>query len=268
MAISKFARLFGILITTTIKMLSYLPQGLLRQFEALFAKAQGKGLGTSTIALEISSIGRLITQNRNFEPRVVFDIGANTGEWTEHCLAAFPNCAVWAFEPSMGAWMSLSERFERNLRVEIHRLGISDQAGSSILYKNSELSGLSSLSKRRLTHFGIDLNNEEQIELTTLDDFCLQRNLWPEIIKLDIEGHELSALRGGMSALSKARIVQFEFGGANLDSRTNFQDFYYFFKERGFSIFRITPSGNYRITKYSEWDEVFLTTNFLALRDD
>lgn len=35
--------------------------------------------------------------------------------------------------------------------------------------------------------------------------------------------------------------VTFEFGGCNIDTRTYFQDYWYFFKTFGFRVFRITP---------------------------
>jgi hypothetical protein len=50
------------------------------------------------------------------------------------------------------------------------------------------------------------------------------------MVKMDIEGHELTALKGFGAALDVARVLQFEFGGCNIDSRTYFQDFWYFLK--------------------------------------
>jgi len=61
-------------------------------------------------------------------------------------------------------------------------------------------------------------------------------------------------------------LVAFEFGGCNIDTRTFFQDFWYFFREVHFRIFRITPSGYlYPIESYKEIYEQFRTTNFIAI---
>jgi hypothetical protein len=63
-------------------------------------------------------------------------------------------------------------------------------------------------------------------------------------------------------------MVMFEFGGCNIDTRTYFQDFFYFFKKHDMSIYRITPSGFFHpIPKYLEELEQFRTTNFLATRE-
>jgi len=84
------------------------------------------------------------------------------------------------------------------------------------------------------------------------------------MVKLDIEGHELTALEGFGDALTATKALQFEFGGCNIDTRTYFRDFWYFFKERNFDIYRITPLGAEKMTRYKQNDEYFLTTNFIA----
>jgi len=55
-------------------------------------------------------------------------------------------------------------------------------------------------------------------------------------------------------------------GGANIDTRTFFQDFWYFFAKHNYDLFRITPFGVQKIDEYKERDEFFSTTNFIAIR--
>ena len=91
------------------------------------------------------------------------------------------------------------------------------------------------------------------------------------MLKIDVEGHELDILYGSLYMLRNERIkmISFEFGGCNIDSRTYFQDFWYFFKENGmWSIFRIAPSGYLvPIQQYKEIYEQFCTTNFLVINN-
>jgi hypothetical protein len=86
-----------------------------------------------------------------------------------------------------------------------------------------------------------------------------------DIVKIDVEGHELSVLKGFGQAILHTKIIQFEFGGCNIDTRTYFQDFWYFFKERNFSLYIITPLGLSKIEKYIESLEFFSTTNYFAV---
>jgi hypothetical protein len=83
---------------------------------------------------------------------------------------------------------------------------------------------------------------------------------------MDVEGHELEILEGAKNSLINLEIIQFEFGGANIDTRTYFQDFWYFFQNSGFEIYRLIPSGTMLITHYSECDETFRTTNYIAVK--
>jgi len=120
---------------------------------------------------------------------------------------------------------------------------------------------------RRLSHFDIDLNYKELIHLESLDNFCKDKGInHINFLKLDVEGHEYKVLQGAKDLIGKNSIdfIQFEFGGANIDSRTYFQDFYYLLTPY-YKIYRILKDGLIAIDTYKEIYEIFLTTNFLAI---
>lgn len=48
-------------------------------------------------------------------------------------------------------------------------------------------------------------------------------------------------------------------------NKTHFQDFHYLVKD-DFHIYRIVKDGLYKINRYSEFQEIFSTTNYLAER--
>ena len=83
-----------------------------------------------------------------------------------------------------------------------------------------------------------------------------------------MEGHELDVLDGAkvMFANKAIDMVTFEFGGCNIDTRTFFQDFWYFFSKNDMAIYRILPNQRlYHITSYNESREQFDTTNYVAI---
>jgi len=222
---------------------------------------QGKGWGSGTVIEEATQAIGFI-QSQPSDEIVVLDIGANVGNYSKAILDLRPNAKIFAFEPSSFARKLLEDNFPNEKRVDIFPFALSSSSGKAVLWSDKAGSGLGSLTKRRLDHFNIN----EEIQLLTLDEWNLNRSVKPDLIKIDVEGHELDVLMGGEGILKDTKIVQFEFGGCNIDSRTYFQDFWYFFSSRDFSIYRISPSGPIPIANYDEEDEYFKTTNYLAVR--
>jgi len=202
---------------------------------------------------------------------VLFDVGANIGHYTEALVNQFGDKAkVYSFEPSKKTFETLSKTIGGNQackgKVTLTNVGLSDKAETVELFTDADNSGLASVYKRKLDHFGTSMDKSEKVALATLDDFC-KKNLISEIdlLKMDVEGHELSVLHGakGMLAQKAIKYIQFEFGGNNIDSRTFFQDFYYLLKD-DFNLFRIVKDGLCPITGYKETYECFLCTVFFA----
>lgn len=197
----------------------------------------------------------------------VFDVGANTGAYAQKLIARLGSrVRVHCFEPSTDAFRILTRSLHGHHNVLLFNLGLSDAEETVPLYSNAAASGIASLYKRRMDHFGVTMRETERVRLTTLDRFCIEQGIDRiNLLKLDVEGHELKALLGGQQVISAGRIdyIQFEFGGCNIDSRTYFQDFFYLLNPR-YKLFRVLRHGLAPITRYRETQEVFITTNYLA----
>ena len=205
---------------------------------------------------------------------VVFDVGANKGQFLSKLLVSTAGLELrcHSFEPSPSTFAILSGKLPEGPRHRLHNLGFGKAAGRLALFSDCEGSGSASLSKRRLDHIGVSFDRSETVEIDTLDRFCERERISQiDLLKIDVEGHELDVLSGaqGLLSLGAIKLVAFEFGGCNIDTRTFFQDFFYFFKERGYRLSRITPAGVFvPIAEYTESDEHFRTTNFLAVTPD
>jgi hypothetical protein len=141
---------------------------------------------------------------------------------------------------------------------------------SATLYKDADITPLASMTKRRLDHFDVQMDQRELVECRTLDAVVAEVGVEAiDLLKIDVEGHELAVLNGASKSIAAGRIklIQFEFGGCNLDTRTTFQDFYYFFSNYGFKLHIIKPSGQLvHLSHYCEIYEQYRTTNYLAVR--
>lgn len=197
-----------------------------------------------------------------------FDVGANVGEYSAKIIALFDTVVVHAFEPSTGAFNKLTERFGDTKNVILHNFGLSDKEGEVCLYADMAGSGMASIYKRRLDHFDVKMDVCEKITLETLDAYCRSNGIGRiHFLKIDVEGNEIKVLEGARRMMAEGRIdlIQFEFGGTDIDSRTFLQDFYYLLKD-DYTLYRILKDGLYPMDTYAEKDELFIATNFLAER--
>jgi FkbM family methyltransferase len=210
-------------------------------------------------------------KHRSSSPYCIFDVGSNKGQFLQLIFEniSLNNLSIHCFEPSRETFKILNDTTDKDKRIKLNNIGLGKEKSQAFLYYDDFGSGLASLTKRRLDHWGIEFGKAEYVEIDTIDNYCLDNSInHIHLLKIDIEGHELDALYGAKRMFSTKSIdmVAFEFGGCNIDTRTFFQDFFYFFTEKNFNIFRITPSGYlHHIKSYSEIYEQFQTINFLAI---
>jgi FkbM family methyltransferase len=235
-----------------------------RQIERFTSLTQGKGYGSATIRQEVKLLQSFSVQ----KPRLAVDIGGNIGDYSAELRRNNPELEIHIFEPSKTNIDKLKNRFQHDKFLHIVPEALSHETGKAVLFSNEPGSGMGSMTKRRLDHFNIEFKTTEEIVTSRFEDYWRSHLGSREIdlAKIDVEGHELQTLQGFGEAINFSKVIQFEFGGCNIDTRTYFQDFWYFFKSHGFDIYRITPFGVEMIHKYREVDEFFKTTNFIAVR--
>lgn len=210
-------------------------------------------------------------------PLNIIDAGANKGFFSTLIANGMNKLNIsfniHAFEPGRGTFEILYNTFKEHPNILLNNFGLGKVTGELDLHYNKTGSGLASLYNRRLNHFGVSFDCSEKVQIRKLDDYCSENRIEAiDLLKLDVEGHELDILLGASSMFKerKIKMVSFEFGGCNIDSRTYFQDFWYFFQENEMgNIYRITPSGSLSpILQYKELYEQFRTTNFLVMQTE
>ena len=149
------------------------------------------------------------------------------------------------------------------------RSACGSEVGTAEIHSVPGLPGLSSLHDRDLSAVDLVMNEVEEVPVTTREVYCSQQGLTEvDFLKVDAEGHDLAVLQGAGALITEGRVaaVQFEFGGTNIDARTFLRDFVRLLSPH-YRLYRLLLDGLEEL-HYSEREEIFVATNYLALRTD
>lgn len=202
------------------------------------------------------------------------DIGAHIGWFT--VLGAHkvgPDGRVYAFEPRPAIFERLRASVEANGfqdRCVLHCAALSDNAGtvSMATFSRERNSGHAVMVSGAVPE---DASLDEDIPAIVLDGLVWDRRI--DLIKIDVEGAEALALRGGRALLMRDRpIIVSEFFPAWLRqvSSVSPDNFMAFLKELGYRVFELTSQGIGREIHALERNRAFgedYFTNILALTD-
>jgi len=135
----------------------------------------------------------------------VLDIGANCGWYSLVLARKSPEITVHAFEPIPSTCLLLQRNIKLNdlNNVRVHEIGISDKPGTLDFLYTRSCSGATSLKQAGQP----GMTERVRCDVTTIDDFCHARNISPQLLKCDIEGAELLALKGGERTIGDAKPI-------------------------------------------------------------
>lgn len=252
----------------TAILLSRLPMRGLDYLDAIFQEAQGKGWGYAGVNNEVQGVRTALELEGWGPPALVLDVGANVGDWSAVARRAWPDATIICFEPSSTAAKALRKRFEGASGVRVIESAVGSEVGEAVLFGNGSGSPLASLRKRRLDHFNVELGREETVRVLSLDAFLAREAIENavDVVKIDVEGFEMDVLEGFADGLDSVKAVQFEWGEASTGSPVHWVDFFYFWRDRGLNLYRVSPRGVVQVDRYHPRDEVMTWTNYIAVR--
>jgi FkbM family methyltransferase len=190
--------------------------------------------------------------------RCILDVGANIGQTAQHYRKLFPDATIHSLEPFPGVFRILSESCAGDPAIRPHCLALADTDGARRFYvsEHDEWGALSPVAPDAadlmgIGGFAIATRSEIEVSTVTLEHFCAEQGIGSiQILKLDIQGAELSALRGaeGLLAGRSIDLIYSEVLFKKLyDEQCSFYDLGQFVEGHGYPLYGLY---NHRIGKH------------------
>lgn len=201
---------------------------------------------------------------------LIFDIGANDGQGSLLFTHYNSNAEVIALEPNTAVFNKLVKNV--NGKVRCLNLAAGERATKLKLYnpQNNPTSEHTTLYSSVLTGIHHTASHASVVKVDTLDHIYKTLNLKKKIdlLKIDVEGHEMNVLKGAKNLIKQGKIksIQFEFNSMNVYSRVYLKDFIELL--RNFSLYIMLPDGVVPINQYDPmYHEVFSFHNIIAINN-
>jgi FkbM family methyltransferase len=200
-----------------------------------------------------------------FNPSVIFDGGANVGNYSLLADRIIPDCKIFSFEPVEETYRKLSKNVEKHDRINPIKKGLfKENCSREInLFKADEHASLYNIE-------GTDEKSGKKqiIELVRGDDFMNENCIDSiDFLKLDIEGAEYDAITGFEKSIKDGKIkaIQFEYGYINITTKKLLLDYYALLETNNYVVGKIFPKI-VEFRKYNFIYEDFIGPNFIAVK--
>jgi FkbM family methyltransferase len=139
--------------------------------------------------------------------KVIFDVGANAGIYSLAALAIQPDVTVHAFEPTpeIAARLRATTKLNGLDHLHVHEAAVLNKNGQATLKRfRGELG-----TNEGMNFVSPDLGDSgtERVRTVCVDQFCQDRSIdYIDLMKIDIQGHEHSALEGAKHLIKAGRV--------------------------------------------------------------
>jgi FkbM family methyltransferase len=144
----------------------------------------------------------------------VVDIGANRGQFALCARRLYPNALIYSFEPLRSPAKAYLKTFRGDLKTQLFNKAIALQSGSAAMHvsKWDVSSSLLPIAQAQQDNFPFTAESRQETVDTAPLAECLDRNAitGTALLKLDVQGYELAALRGCEDLLECFKYVYVE----------------------------------------------------------
>ena len=186
---------------------------------------------------------------------IIFDVGANVGIYSTFFRHFYPESKIYAFEPIKPT----SEVLKLNTKpydINVFNHALWDSNGKLDLAlpkgKAKQSTNFGAYWKRKISKITVDIK--------TLDSVCEDLGVYPDFLKIDVEGGESHVLGGYGKNITKTKYIMVEYRHVKRHSRQpDFTNVHHFLLKNGFRI-STCPCCKMDIGTLDDFDKIYVNT--------
>ncbi len=200
----------------------------------------------------------------------VWDVGAHHGEWADAAHAAMPDAHVTSFEILPPVAELLAARHPDAAWLTIRNIGLSDSEGSVDVTWNKDHDSTNAIAPRSTSKWFASSDLQTiACPVSTIDQLIAQGAPPPDLLKVDVEGHDAFVLDGAKQLFTgdhAPHMIQFEYGDTWIPAGRLLHQTGAMLAAAGYKFGRLYPR-HVEFRDYSYGDENFRMGNIIAVRD-
>jgi FkbM family methyltransferase len=178
-------------------------------------------------------------RGKGYAPRVIIDGGANYGQWAACVRAVFPEPALHLIEPQPACHAHLETLLRADPRARLHPFVVTRPGITEVRLGGGGPQGGGS--GAWVVEEGESEEDIQVLRATTLDALLAAELSAADrvLLKLDLEGHEISALEGAGRLLPSVEVIitEVQFFEVNANHRPTFTDVSSWLGAQGFELY-------------------------------
>ena len=227
---------------------------MIRYFKELFPHEFRQRLKRVLFAHQDMNARLLNLRRANFSPSGVVDGGAYQGDWTRTLWTVWPDCPSLMIEPLPSQFQVLSSLAAKTNGSAVAPKAVGSKRGEVLFRLGETNSSIVSDGAREGTI---------KVECTTLDDLLDEiSGFKPDMLKLDLQGHELEALAGAERHLKQFEVIILEVSVLRIGEVPVFSEVDRFMEARGYRLYDVLPQY------YRPLDGALWQMDVFYVRDD
>ncbi len=178
-------------------------------------------------------------KTRGLQCKSILDVGANNGQWSVMAANIFPGAQLTLIEPQEEMKQTLSSFCEQFPGSRFFLCGAGSVESESVLTVWPDYAGSSFLPPASSQQ--LETGKQRVVKVVTIDSLLESgQMLMPELVKLDIQGYELEALKGAEKTFGFTEVYILEvslFSFDDVPGMPVFSEVIKFMSERGYVVY-------------------------------